>query len=237
MNVETLKKHAETFLENHPTDIKKRSGAKPISDVLRKQRIGYAMNFKERGYAYSDILKQINAKDAEMHWGEISLSQLKKDMAKAYDCYSEFDQREKLNILIGEKEAEIATLEKLAQNLVVELEQEKIREEGKKLTVGQIANVSTMILEIRKTIYKLRGWEMAPTLVHINNTQNNILEIYDNANAYLSGLSPVQRKRLSDAVGEIFEPSAEQDRPILDAAVDGESECVANAESVGKDIY
>lgn len=198
-------------------------GKKAPTREIYQLRCMREVNLKLQGRSWQSILEEVNKEAETKKWGVISLSQLKKDVAKYFNYKIHYNQGEAKEIEEGEKQAYISDLERNMQTVLGLImkaiyyynNEEEEKAKGAKRPVYARSNINVAwvtLLEMGKHLCKLQGWEKMPEGFNVN-FQNitNELNIYDRGNEAIAKSDTGITRRVAELLENIFEKDTEQD--------------------------
>ncbi|MCK4686601.1 MAG: hypothetical protein KAT66_00565 [Candidatus Lokiarchaeota archaeon] len=220
-------------------------------------RVKTSVNLKLQGRSYESILTEINRQATGKHWGIISMSQLKKDVARHFNYKMNYSTREELEILEGERLAYVAELERNMQmqySLIIRsvhyyqnefklIEEAKLKNEKLNKPVfskGQINFAWQILLNMGEHYCRIKGWDKEMNNINLiqNNINNNNIKLtYDRGIEDIGNLPDATKQGLTDFFERFCDESEESDGQEITEGVVQQSEEVAVSESVNKDIH
>lgn len=224
-----------------------------VTAETRELRVKTSVNMKLQGRSYNSILIDLNKQAVDKHWGTISMSQLKKDIAKHFNYAVGYSVREATEIQEGEKQAYIAELERNIQTqygLIVkaihfyqneskiifdaELKNEKVNKPI--YTRGQMNLAWQTLLNMNEHLSRVKGWDTNINLVQ-NNISNNIKFTYDRGIEDIRTLPDETKQGLEDFFeGFCNEGEVPDGQETIEGVVQPPDE-VEVPEGVDKDIH
>lgn len=243
------------------TEITKQEGTRGpkegVNDTTRMLRVKTSVNLKLQGRSYESILTEINRQAKEKHWGIISMSQLRRDVAKHFNYSLNYSTREELEILEGEKKAYIAELERNMQtqySLIIRAihyyqnelqlkEDAKVKNEKLEKPVygrGQLNFAWDILLKMGEHYCRVRGWDKEMNNINLiqNNINNNSIKLtYDRGIEDIGNLPEDTKQGLTDFFERFCAEGEESDGQEVAEGVVQQPEEVEVPESVDKNIH